>query len=290
MNSTQSHRVPAHSSSMTTEPLLDLQPETGLGHLRNAARDILEGLGLLRLALTLGWLDIRLRYRGSLLGPFWLTISTAVMVGSMGVLYATLFHINVRTYLPFLSFSLVLWGWLNMVITDGCEAFSGVAGMIHAVRMPYMVHALRLAIRSFLIFMHSLPVIIVVFLLLGVMPHFTWGECFGWLLLLTDTVAFSLLFGVLGARIRDMAPIAASIMQILFFVTPIIWRPELIYLGRQYMLLDPFYPLIEIVRAPLMGDVVRDTVWLMAVFYSGLLWIISFLLFARMRSRLAYWV
>ena len=66
-----------------------------------------------RLAWTLGWLDIKLRYRGSMLGPFWLTLSTGIMVGSLGVLYSTLFHMNMHEYLPFLSLSLVLWGFLS---------------------------------------------------------------------------------------------------------------------------------------------------------------------------------
>lgn len=47
-----------------------------------------------------GWLDIKLRYRGSILGPFWLTASTAVMVAAMGVLYAYLMNMDVHKYLP----------------------------------------------------------------------------------------------------------------------------------------------------------------------------------------------
>src|ERR1700712_2484587 len=63
----------------------------------NAARrqaawgDLVDGLAQWRLACTLGWLDIKLRYRGSALGPLWLTLSSAVMVGSMGMIYGTLF-------------------------------------------------------------------------------------------------------------------------------------------------------------------------------------------------------
>ena len=76
---------------------------------RQAMQDVAEGLRLWPLACSLGWLDIRLRYRGSLLGPFWLTLSTAVMVASLGVLYSALFHIDIHEYLPFLALSQVLW-------------------------------------------------------------------------------------------------------------------------------------------------------------------------------------
>ncbi len=77
---------------------------------RWAMADIAGGIRLWRLAWALGWLDIRLRYRGSMLGPFWLTISTGVMVAALGVLYSTLFKIDLRDYLPFLALSQVLVG------------------------------------------------------------------------------------------------------------------------------------------------------------------------------------
>ncbi len=66
---------------------------------------------LWRLIWTLSVFDIQQRYRGSLLGPFWLTLSTGVMIGALGVLYAGLFHINIHSYLPYLSLSLVLWNF-----------------------------------------------------------------------------------------------------------------------------------------------------------------------------------
>ena len=76
--------------------------------LRLALRYLHDGMALCRLGWILGWLDIRLRYRGSVLGPFWLTLSTAVMVGALGVLYAKLFGMTLEDYLPFMALSMVL--------------------------------------------------------------------------------------------------------------------------------------------------------------------------------------
>jgi len=85
---------------------------------RFAVQDLLGGAKLWRLAWSLGWLDIRLRYRGSMLGPFWLTISTGVMVGALGFLYSALFHMTLRDYLPFLVLSQVLWGFLASLVGE----------------------------------------------------------------------------------------------------------------------------------------------------------------------------
>lgn len=89
-----------------------------------AATDLKDGARLWRLIWTLGLSDIKLRYRGSTLGPFWLTISMGVQVASMAFLYATLFHTDIHTYLPYLTISIVLWQYMNTLISDGCTCFT----------------------------------------------------------------------------------------------------------------------------------------------------------------------
>ena len=115
---------------------------------RLAIRDVSDGTRLLPLAWTLGWLDIRLRYRGSMLGPLWLTLSTGIMVGALGYLYAGIFHIDVHDYLPYLALSLVLWGFLASVVSESCTAFTESEGIVRAVRMPFFLFAARLLIRT----------------------------------------------------------------------------------------------------------------------------------------------
>ena len=192
-----------------------------------AWQDIRDGLRMWRLGVTLGWLDIRLRYRGSVLGPFWLTISTAVMVGSLGVLYATLFHMNLREYLPFIALSQVLWGFISGMIGDGCTCFTQAEGTIRSMRMPFFVHAVRCLVRNVLILAHNVVVIAVVFILLKINPG--WGGFLAVPALALWTIAglsICLPLGAVCARFRDIPPIITSVLQIAFFVTPIIWLPK----------------------------------------------------------------
>ena len=112
--------LPAESAT-----LLDLRADMSMSaRQRFAIADIVKGSALWRLSWTLGWLDIKLRYRGSVLGPFWLTLSTGIMVGALGLLYSSLFHMNLHEYLPFLSLSLVLWGFLSTLISEACTTFT----------------------------------------------------------------------------------------------------------------------------------------------------------------------
>jgi lipopolysaccharide transport system permease protein len=257
-----------------------------------AWRDLRDAAALWRLCWTLGWLDIKLRYRGSLLGPLWLTLSTAIMVAAMGGIYAALFHMNLHEYLPFLVLSLVLWNFLGALVGDACQAFLAAEGMIRSLRMPFLLYAARLVVRNVLILAHNLIVIVAVFAIFAVVPGpGALLSLLGFALWLVDALAASVLLGALCARFRDIPPIVASILQMAFFVTPVIWKPELLSPARQALLpINPFYCLLEIVRAPLLGIVPSATVYLAAIGFSVLLIGLAWTLFARVRGRLAFWV
>ena len=253
--------------------------------------DMAGGTRLWRLALTLGWLDIKLKYRGSLLGPFWLTISTGIMVAAMGGLYSILFHMDLRTYLPFLALSLVLWNAMGGLVGEACTAFTQAEGTIRSVRMPFFVHAIRTVVRSVISLLHNLPVIVVVFAIFGIWPGFVAGESLIGLALWTiDAFAACLLLGAFCARFRDVPPIVASVMQIAFFVTPIVWRPEQLGARGWWLPYNPFDALLEMVRQPLLGQEATWQVWSLALGYSAVFCALAWIGFARVRTRLAYWM
>lgn len=271
---------------------LDLQAVMSVG-IRNrlAVADLQAGLRLWRLAVTLGWLDIRLRYRGSMLGPLWLTISTGVMVSALGFLYSHLFNMDLQDYLPFLALSQVLWAFLGTLVADACGTFTEAEGVIRSVRMPFFVFSLRILIRNLLVLAHNILVIIVVFAIYHRSPG--WGGLMalpGLVVWVADALALTALLGGFCARFRDILPIVNSVMQIAFFVTPVIWKPEqlqdLVYL----LPLSPFYDLLEIVRAPLLGGQASGMTWLGTVVDSVALCGIAWAFFVRARGRIAFWI
>jgi lipopolysaccharide transport system permease protein len=286
--------APALPTSLADGPeaLLELRPlPTAAARHAMAVRDMAGGLRLWRLAAVLGWLDIKLRYRGSALGPFWLTLSTAVMVGSMGVIYAALFHMNLREYLPFLAVSQVLWAFLASLATEGCTAFLQSEAMIRAIRMPFFVHAIRVVVRNILTLAHNLLVIAVVFVVFRMWPGM-WGLLAvpGFCLWIVDGLALSILLGTFCARFRDIPPIVASVIQIAFFVSAVIWKPQQLGPNMGVLVFNPFFTLLEIVRAPLLDEPMRIRIWISALGYSALLCGLTGLLFSRVRGRLAFWV
>jgi lipopolysaccharide transport system permease protein len=272
---------------------LELQAgRSGAVRTRMLAEDLIQGARLWRLAITLGWLDIKLRYRGSLLGPFWLTLSTGAMIGALGLLYATLWKMPVAEYLPFLALSQVLWTFLSSVINEGCTGFTSSEAVIRSVRMPFFVHALRLLVRNALVLAHNVLVIVAVYAAFRIWPG--WYAVFavpGLVLWVIDGLAIAMLLGAICARFRDIPPIVGSLLQIAFFVTPVIWQPKQLGPGKNWMLLgNPFFDVLEVVRAPLLGLAAGSHVWIAALVFSAAMCAIAWLFLSFARARIAFWV
>ena len=258
---------------------------------RLALRDLRSAALLWRLCWTLSWLDIKLRYRGSVLGPFWLTLSTAVMIGTMGFLYGTLFHQDLKTYLPFLALSIVLWNFLQSLVSESCTSFTAADSMIRSIRMPLTLYGARVVVRNVVILCHNVIVIVVMDLVFQV-----WPGAIGllaipaFLLWLVTGLALSTTLGALCARFRDIPPIIGSVMQIAFFVSAVMWQPSQLGEHVGLLLFNPFFTVLEVVRAPLLGEIPSLQIYESAGISTFVLCLISALLFTRTRGRIAFWV
>jgi lipopolysaccharide transport system permease protein len=256
-----------------------------------ALADLRDGFGQWRLALALARLDLRNRYRGSVLGPFWLTLSTVAMLIGLGFLYSALLSVPLVEYLPHLAVSLVVWQAMAGFVTDSTGCLTAAEAVIRQLPLPYTVHVLRCLFRNAITAAHSLPLILIVFVLSGTLPG---PEALlalpGLVLILLAAFAAALFLGMLCARFRDIVQIVANIMQLAFFLTPILWKPELLK-GLQWLLpLNPFYALLETVRGPLLAGGGPWAAWAAAVLYTAAAWAVALAFFIRFRHRLAFWV
>ena len=263
----------------------------GLPRTTLALRDLGEGLVRWWLWGLVAWCDIKQRYRGSVLGPFWLTLSTAIMIGSLGALYSRLFHMEIKTYLPYLSLGILAWGLVSTLLTEACTAFISAEHVIKQIRMPLTVHLYRVIARNVIVFGHNLVVFVVVAVWFQVTVD--WADLMvlpGMVLLLLAMVPIGLILGTICARFRDVPPIVASLLQVIFFMTPIMWRPDLLGPNAALAIYNPFNCFIDLIRAPLLGQWVPETSWEISLAVTALSWLVAFPFFARFRARLAYWV
>ena len=254
-------------------------------------QDIVDGLKAVHVWGVLGLHDIRQRYRRSVLGPFWFTLSTLVMVSVLGALYATLLQQEISNYVSFLAVGLVIWQYIAAVTNEGCSAFTTVDYLIKQVRLPLTVHVVREVWRNFLILLHSLPVVVILLIAFGRIPG--WGclsAILGLVALFLNGVWIGVVFGIVCTRFRDIPPIVTNLIQVAFFFTPVMWSPEIIGDRSWIAEYNPLYHIIEIVRAPLLGRPVAAQSWL----WVGAMLVIGFaaaqFLMNRYRSRVPYWL
>ena len=259
--------------------------------LERALEDLSTGFARWHLAAALARLDIRNRYRGSVLGPFWLSLSTAIMVVALGLLYSTLFTLPLGEYLPYLAVGLIVWGLVSQTVTDACECLISAEGIIRQLPLPYTVHALRCVFRNAAIAAHSLPLIVVVFAVFGHLPGPEALLSFvGLTLVGANAFALAIVLGMVCARFRDIPPIVGSMLQLAFFMSPVLWKPELLGDRRVWLPLNPFYTLMETVRGPLVEGGAPAAVWASAIGFTLVSCALAFAFFVRFRSRIAFWV
>jgi ABC-type polysaccharide/polyol phosphate export permease len=256
-----------------------------------ARRDLLNGLWKSWLWLALASQDIKLRYRGSVLGPFWITLSTIIMVAAMGLLYARLFNQPPETYLPFLSIGLVIWQFLSGVINEGCHTFLAAEGIIRQVPMPFSVHAYRVVCRNLFVLAHNLVIVPILIIIFSVPVG--WSVFLvvpGFFILAINGLWIGLILGMVSARYRDIPGIVGSLLQVVFLATPIFWSPDMLGRWKEWGELNPFFAAIDVVRAPLLGVKTAPHSWEILLLVTILGSICSFGIFARLRARIAYWI
>lgn len=259
---------------------------------RTGAADVVAGLRGWRTWTMLAWNDIRRRYRRSGLGQFWLTLSMAAMIGGLGFVYSHLFGVNISTYLPYIAVTFVIWGIISTVVIDSCSALTENEQLLRHVSLPRSLFTCRVIARNFIVAAHNFIIIPIVFIWFGVgiNANILW-ILVGLALLIVNAFWLAYFLSILCARFRDVPQIVTSIIQVVFFVTPVMFLPDqLARRGLAAVRWNPFANLLEVVRDPLLGA--APSTWalvscaIMAV--VGLALVVPFA--GRYAPRVVYWL
>lgn len=259
-------------------------------YMRTALADLRQGIDRRELWLYLGWRDVKRHYNRSVLGPFWLTLSMGVMVMGLGLLYSQIMKVDVAEYLPKLAIGLIVWGLVNGCVLGACNVFSAAGGSLRQIRMPLSIHIYQFVWSQLLTFGHNFIIYFVIILVFAINPGWTALLFIPALaLILLSGIFISLILAPLCARFRDIPMIIGSVMQLAFFMTPIIWSPDSMT-GRPFVLgINPFYHYIEIIRDPLLGNPGSIYNWGACIVMTAVLGLVGTAFFARYRARVVYW-
>ena len=259
---------------------------------RLAWRDIRDAIVGWELWRTFAWNDVMTRYRRSRLGQFWITISIGIFILAIGVFYGQILSLPLDEYLRYLAIGYILWGFLVGCIGEGPGVFVGATSFLTQTRIPQTALVLRCLLRNVIVFAHNAVIIFAILLIYPVDPGLS-------LLLLVPGFALWLLtlfwvimaLGLICVRFRDVAQIVTSVMQIAFFVTPVLYKPDMLT-GHARLLagLNPFTHYISLLRDPLLGGAPAPVSWIVCGSIAIVGGFFTFRLFARLRSRVPYWL
>jgi lipopolysaccharide transport system permease protein len=230
--------------------------------LRSTIADVVRSARLWQIWTRLGAQDVRLKFRRSVLGPGWVFANLAVLVVSIGFIYANLLGQDPREFIPYLTIGLIAWTYLTNSIVDGGNAFLNSEGYIKQISLPIYVYIFRFFVSINLTAFISLGAFVAVALIYGVpIGPGTLMVVPGFAIVMTASLLLITIFAHLNARFRDVAQMAAVGMQVLFYVTPVIFPADLLNRRRDLSFvveLNPLYHLLEVVRRPLVAGVAAD--------------------------------
>ena len=261
----------------------------------SAGQDLFRGLKNWKIWTHLGWFEIKRRYRRTIIGPFWNTVSLAVFVGSLGSVGAALWSLELIGYLPYVAAGMAVWLLITAMVTEAGGVFISGSNLIYQIRCDYSVLIYALVYRNFIVFLHNLGVYLVVSLIYQPNAVLTPTLALvipGVLLVLVNCAWIVLLLSMLCLRFRDLQQLIVSFIQILMFVTPIIWLPDTLPTGARTFFVtgNPFYYFIDIVRAPLLGQQPEPFVYAGAILLATVGWGLAFFVFSNYRKRIPYWI
>lgn len=205
---------------------------------------------------NLAALEISHRYKRSVIGPFWITLTMCLFIVSVGFLYSKIFNQDIKEFIQFLAIGLVFWNFLSVCAIEGSNSLFSNRELMLNTRIQPLVIIYSVVAKNFIILLHTAPILIITSI-------FAWERIeINVFAFLIGVIIFSLnvcwvacFLAIISARYRDIPPLVAALTQLVFILSPIIWPPETVPEKNAFVLFNPVSHLIKIVREPLMtGD------------------------------------
>ena len=255
-----------------------------------ALKDLGQAFRQFPLALYLAWDDIRERYVRTFLGPLWIVLSTGIWFGVMGFVMGNLFNQHIEQYLPYLVCGIVAWSFISNCISEGSTVLINSKRMIISYNLPIFIHFMRFAMRNIIIMLHNVVILLIVLIIFPPPLHALWMLIPGLFLAVVILTSGSVLLAIANIRYRDTHMVITSGLQVLPYVTPIFWRREMLKNHAWVADYNPVYHVIEILRAPLLGEAPAPLSWAVASGSAVVLTLAALILYVRYRHRIIFWL
>lgn len=240
--------------------------------------------------------DLKARYRGSVLGFFWSLANPLLLLGVYTLVFTVFFPSNVVQPYPLFLFAGILpWTFFAAAVLESTTAISSNAGLIKKVMFPAEALPLVVVMSHLVHFLLALPVLLIATVVFAWTASFQVHATIGLLpfLVILQTIfvaGAAMTVASIAVLFRDLRDIIANLMQLGFFVTPIIYLIDTIPSRplRALLRLNPMTPFIVSYQDILFfGHLPGTADTLLMISYAFLSISIGFAVFDRLRDTLA---
>ncbi len=254
--------------------------------------DVRDGLFAWRVWWVIAYNEVIKRYRRSAMGQFWHTISMLLQIVGMGLVFGGIFKKPMGEYIPYLGISIVLWTFLSSLLNELAYVFIYSRDYLCSYPGPRSAAVYQVIVKNIIISAHNMILVPFLWILAGWPVNLSILLFIpGLILCLVIMFEIGLVLGLFCARFRDIPMIVQTAVQLLFFVTPVLYHKDQLE-GKIGIIiyLNPFASMMEVLRAPLIGEVpdLYNYVFLTLIAVVGLF--ISIPFYARYRARIVYWL
>ena len=280
---------PTKGDEIKSEIIAEAPP----GTIADGIKDIRAGLTRWPVWWGLSWQAIKSQYRRTYLGPWWITVQQVIFVAGLSLLFGFLLKQDLKTFVPYVTIGFIAFTWMTGMISGAATSITANGAAIKTTPGPLSTVALTNFAGNTIQFAHDAIVIVAVIVIFQV--PLSWTVVLVPLalaLIAINGIAGGLWLGPLVARYRDVGQIVNSIVRVLFFFTPIFWvttditNAQLVWLAGW----NPLAYLLELLRAPLLGQTPTTAVILGSIGFTALNCAIALVHFSHTRDRLAYWL
>ena len=254
--------------------------------------DMRDAFRFWRVWATLAKFDIIKKYKRSLLGPWWITLSTLVLILSISLIYSVLLKVDISAYIINLSLNLIIWFLIRDSIIESCNSLIEARSFILNEKFNIIILSLRVIIRNFIIFLHNILIYIVIIF------YFSLDVNYFHLLISIFSLIFALVFllpicislSLICTRFRDIQMIINNIMQFLFFISPILFSKQILLKFEWIILVNPIALLLLTISEPVNLGITHFLYYQILFFYFLIISLMFFLIYRKFNSKITYWL
>ena len=242
-------------------------------------------------ALTLK--ELKIRYKRSVLGFLWALLNPMLQCLVLTVVFSTLMQMKIEHYAIFILSMILPWTFFAQSLSYSAESIVGNGDLIKKVNVPKAVFPMAAVASNMVNFLLSLIPLAVIVVAMGHPFHVTWLLLPVPILALTIfTTGATFFFATANVFYRDVAHILQVLLQIWFYVTPILYSVD--FFPPSYRWIFRLNPLIFV-----MNDFRMSVYWgqlpsansVIASFVCAFLaFVIGFAIFKRYQDSFVYYV